>query len=398
MSNVSMTTGMRANLQALQQTNVLQEATMNRLATGKKVNTALDNATSFFTALSHKNRANDLLSFKDAIGESIQTIKAADTAIAGITKLIEGAKALAADAKGLVGQSTYTQTLTVNTATLGAGVTLEIGGQTFTSLSTTGTAAAGSLDFNSGTTAEMTAMNLAAAINNNVATLVKASVSGATLTITSETGAALDANTLKGVVTGTMDTAGSSTIASSKFIESVLGSGNGSEVAAKVTKYTDFISQIDDLKNDAFYKGKNLLGGASGGVNDMTVRFGNAHQLSVKSFDATATAGLGISATATGSWDSEANIAADITKMENALTTLRIKSSDLSSNLSIISSRNDWISSIAETLSEGADKLTLADANEEGANLLMLQTRQSISTSALSMSAQAAQSVLRLFQ
>jgi flagellin-like hook-associated protein FlgL len=50
------------------------------------------------------------------------------------------------------------------------------------------------------------------------------------------------------------------------------------------------------------------------------------------------------------------------------------------------------------TLIEGADKLTLADANEEGANMLMLQTRQSLSTTALSLSAQAAQSVLRLFQ
>jgi flagellin-like hook-associated protein FlgL len=49
------------------------------------------------------------------------------------------------------------------------------------------------------------------------------------------------------------------------------------------------------------------------------------------------------------------------------------------------------------TLTGGADKLTLADMNEEGANLLMLQTRQALSTTALSLSSQAAQSVLRLF-
>jgi len=49
------------------------------------------------------------------------------------------------------------------------------------------------------------------------------------------------------------------------------------------------------------------------------------------------------------------------------------------------------------TLTQGADKLTAADMNEEGANMLMLQTRQSLGTTALSLSAQAAQSVLRLF-
>ena len=89
---------------------------------------------------------------------------------------------------------------------------------------------------------------------------------------------------------------------------------------------------------------------------------------------------------------------ANITVWMLALVTLRSESSKLSGNLSIITVRQDFSTNMINTLTEGSDKLTLADANEEGANMLMLQTRQSLSTTALSMSAQAAQSVLRLFQ
>jgi len=62
-----------------------------------------------------------------------------------------------------------------------------------------------------------------------------------------------------------------------------------------------------------------------------------------------------------------------------------------------VNTRMEFTSQMINTLTGGADKLTLADMNEEGANLLMLQTRQALSTTALSLSSQAAQSVLRLF-
>jgi flagellin len=384
-SNISLTSGMRQNLLALQTTNVLQELTQQRLATGKKVNTALDNPTNFFTALSHKNRANDLLAFKDAISESIQTIKAADTAITAMTTLIESAKALAEDAKGALGQSSYSQTLTINTLTgLSGGATIVIGGTTLTAQTSVGSQVAGGANFYVGATTAATAFNIASVINTGTETRdMNASVSGSTLTISSVAGTSMQATDIV--------TTGLTTV----FTESTIGTG--AELTAKVDKYASFISQINDLKADAYYKGKNLLGGAAGGTNDMNVRFGNNHSLTVSSFDGS-TATLGISTTATSNWATEANITTDITALENALSTLRIKSADLSSNLAIINTRDEWITNIASTLQTGADKLTLADSNEEGANMLMLQTRQSISTSALSMSAQAAQSVLRLFQ
>ena len=77
--------------------------------------------------------------------------------------------------------------------------------------------------------------------------------------------------------------------------------------------------------------------------------------------------------------------------------TLRTESKNLSSNLAIVNTRLEFTIQMINTLTGGADKLTLADMNEEGANMLMLQTRQSLGTTALSLSSQAAQSVLRLF-
>ena len=79
------------------------------------------------------------------------------------------------------------------------------------------------------------------------------------------------------------------------------------------------------------------------------------------------------------------------------MTTLRTESSKLSNNLSIITARQEFTQGMINTLKDGAAGLTNADMNEEGANMLMLQTRQALGTTSLSLASQAAQSVLRLF-
>ena len=74
-------------------------ATQNRLATGKKVNSALDNPGNFFTSQSLSNRASDLNSLLDSIGQAQQTLKAADQGITSLTKLVESAKSIAKQAR-----------------------------------------------------------------------------------------------------------------------------------------------------------------------------------------------------------------------------------------------------------------------------------------------------------
>lgn len=95
---VSLTASLRSNLLSLQGTQKLLDQTQLRLATGKKVNSALDNANSFFASQSLTNRANDLSRLQDGIGQSIQVIKAADDGITAITAFLEQARAIAQEA------------------------------------------------------------------------------------------------------------------------------------------------------------------------------------------------------------------------------------------------------------------------------------------------------------
>ena len=95
MAGITLGSGVRQNLIALQQTADMMASTQNRLATGKKVTSALDNPNSFFTAAGLNDRASDLSTLLDDQGQAIQTLKAADEGIKAISKLVEAAKAKA---------------------------------------------------------------------------------------------------------------------------------------------------------------------------------------------------------------------------------------------------------------------------------------------------------------
>src|SRR5436853_7421392 len=98
MSDIVLSAGVRSNLLNLQQTSDLITATQTKLATGKRVNSALDNPTNFFTAQGLSNRASDLSSLLDAMSTGINTIQAANSGITAITKLVQSAQSLASQA------------------------------------------------------------------------------------------------------------------------------------------------------------------------------------------------------------------------------------------------------------------------------------------------------------
>src|SRR6266849_3096976 len=114
--DIVLSTGIRSNLLALQNTADLQARTQNRLATGKKVNSALDNPNSFFTAASLNNRAGDLADLLDSIGNGIQVLKAADNGITSIKALVQNAQAAARQALQTTG-TTAVSTGTVQNLT-----------------------------------------------------------------------------------------------------------------------------------------------------------------------------------------------------------------------------------------------------------------------------------------
>ncbi len=103
-------------------------------------------------------------------------------------------------------------------------------------------------------------------------------------------------------------------------------------------------------------------------------------------------------ANSVNNWAAASDITAASTALSAALTTLQSESQTLSASLSTVQIRQDFTKATINTLQSGSAALTLADSNQEGANLLALQTRQQLSSTALSLASQADQAVLRLFQ
>lgn len=282
--DISLTSAMRANLVSLQSTESLLGRTQERLATGKKVNSAIDNPTNFFAARAHTQRATLLDGLKDNISEAIQTAKAADNGVKAINSLLES---------------------------------------------------------------------------------------------------------IRGVVTQARSANSSTTSAT--------------ELAGLATQYNELVRQLNNTASDASYKGVNFLAGSA---VTLTVNFNEqaSTSLVMSGFNGSAS-GLAISGgsqTGVGTITSanltgSSNLDDIETTLNNALSTLRTNSATLAANLSVLSTRQEFITNMVNTLVDGAGKLTNADTNEEGANMLLLQTRQQLGVTSLSLASQAAQSVLRLF-
>ncbi len=162
------------------------------------------------------------------------------------------------------------------------------------------------------------------------------------------------------------------------------------EPKADSSRYQEIIRQYDSLIKDSSYKGINLLG-----EQDLTVIFNEdrSAQLAVKGKDASSKA-LGLT---TVDWQNQGDIKQSLQELTDALNQIRQISSELGNYYSIVTTREDFTQNLINVLTEGADKLTLADMNEESANMLALQTRQQLAVNSLSLASQASQSILRLF-
>jgi flagellin-like hook-associated protein FlgL len=273
MADIVLSAGVRANLLQLQSTASTITTTQGKLATGKRVNTALDNPINYFTAQGLTNRATDLGNLLDSMSTAISTIQAANNGLTSITKLVQSAQALASQAQ-------QTSDVTVR--------------------------------------------------------------------------------------------------------------------AGLATQFNAIKTQIDQLAGDSGFNGINLLDSTNS--TNLTVKLNekSTSSVTVAAVDTTSS-GLAIN-NANNNFGSTADITAASTELTAALTTLRSQSQAFGSQLSTVQIRQDFTKAMVNTLQTGSDALTLADSNEEGANLLALQTRQQLSTTALSLASQASQAVLRLFQ
>ena len=272
MADIALSAPIRNNLLSLSSTTNLINKTQNRLATGLKVSSALDDASAFFQASALSNRASDLSTLKDNIDQAVSTIGAAIDGIESITDLVEQAKGLATKAKS---------------------------------------------------------------------------------------------------------------------------SGDTSERSSLASQFDDLLTQINDLARDASYNGVNLI---DGGSDTLTVDFNedSTSRLTVSHLKSNASDGGLSIAGATNNFGSDGDVDTALSSVNAALTELRTNASTLGSNNTVLQTRLEFTAKLENTLEGGAGKLTIADLNEEAANLLALQTRQQLSTNALALSAQTERSVLGL--
>ena len=154
--------------------------------------------------------------------------------------------------------------------------------------------------------------------------------------------------------------------------------------------FTQIINQYDSLINDAAYKGTNLLKGQS-----LKINF-NEDRSSMIKVQGTAADSLSIGISQS-QWGELSAIENALNELENAVNTLRSLASEFGNYYSIVTTRQDFTENLINVLEEGADKLTLADMNQESANMLALQTSQQLAVNSLSLASKASQAVLKLF-
>jgi len=381
-SNISLAGSVRSALSAIQQNAEKAGVQQLRLATGKKVNSALDNPSSFFTSAGLKSRSSDLSRLLDGIAQGAKVLEAADKGIKSLTRLVESAQSSARQALQTASttpkaqaSSTVTGTTTLTSAaggTFAAADTISVNG---TAVQTVG----------AGTTVQDLANSINANTTINPAgspAKVKATVENGKLQIESLDGAALAVTSSNTTALGNLFGTGNTTAAA-----------NTNTVRETLSKqFDDLRTQINELSKDTGYNGVNLLAGDS-----LKISFNETNTSSIKitgvKFDA---AGLGAS-TAANKFQSDTDINAAIDELSKSITTLRGQASTFGANLSVVQTRQEFTRDFIDTLETGADQLILADQNEEAAKLLTLNTRQQLSQTALSLANQSEQGVLRLF-
>ena len=548
MDKISLTASMRSNLLSLQNISGQVSSTQNKLSTGKKVNSAIDNPSSYYTALSLNNRADDLNALLDSMGQAVSTIKAATTALESATEFLEQAKAVAnqaleemsdifipqpsgigddaeirntslfdgrANTQAMINQigadalaataanQFYAPGVDKNDANFGQGnwylpaigelmemYGFEAEGITGALNSTGSNAENKNLINDALTKIENKDKNIASQLTDKWCWSSSEFSSSGSYTVSMNNGSRgnnarnnfdrvrcflylenkfspKDASsapkigdlmysdltygsandydgskTAVGVVTWVSEDGRSAKIvnlkeltfsstdttnnfnpdnpysntygytnhtSSSKYTEDIKEISNYnstqflsaiqeavSESASKardgdtISQYISVLNQYDSLIKDAGYKGVNLLQEQN---LQVTFNEGRSSLLQVAGKDLSSqTLGL-----VTLEWNSKEDIEKSIEELTKAINTIRSYSSELGNNYNIITTRQDFTENLINVLTEGADKLTLADMNEESANMLALQTRQQLAINSLSLASQASQSILKLF-
>jgi flagellin-like hook-associated protein FlgL len=375
MSDITLTNAVRANLNTLTSTAKMMSDVQNKLATGKKVNSALDNPNSFFTAKGLENRASDLSTLLDDMGQGVQTLKAADKGISAISDLVDAAKAKANQAlqtSDKVQRSKYAQEYNDLLSQM-EDLAKDSGYKGKNLLSGTGNDL--SLTFNEDGSSSLSIS--AVDYTNSSAGLGLSDIDRTATSATAQLEFAADgtSTTAHVVDQGTYKAGDTLTVTDSKGDSvgtvSITDTMSMADLATALNGLTGVTSTYDNTTGNITFAGEGIQ------LKNGSEEIGTGGTIS--------------------DFDTDAKIETALSALKSAQDTLRAQASTFGTNLSIVENRQDFTTDLINTLQEGAGALTLADTNVEGANLLALQTQQQLASTSLSMASQASQNVLRLF-
>src|SRR5579862_197428 len=375
-TDITLSAGIRQNLLSLQNTAANLTTTQEHLSTGKKINTAFDNPTSYFTSQSLNNRANDLSALLDQIGQGQQTLDAANNGLTSLTSLLEQALSTAQQAQQTTPTAAAATTGSVALTSLNAGGNLlvNVGANTYT-VAITQSEALSSIE---------SQINAVSGLGSSGAVTASDDGSGH-LVLTGNT------NTTAFTVVANAESAALGVTTSATANNAV--SPTSSTRTTLQGNYNALLSQIDQLAGDASYNGVNLLNG-----DNLKVLFNEIGTSSLTISGVTFnSSGLGLSAISAGGFQSNTTVATTETAINAAISKVRAQTETFGTNASTIQTRQTFEQNMINTLQTGAANLVVADQNQESANLLTLQTHQQLEISALSIANQANQSVLKLF-
>lgn len=421
-SAVTLSAATRQNLLSLQDTAGLASTNQNRLSTGKKVNTALDNPVNFFTASSLTDRAAALSGLLGGISNGIQTIQAAAKGVDTLTALVKQMQSVVSQAQSNATTNLPklqgTQALATDAQATAAGKSVRDTALAKTVLGTAGADNVGvdatkadQIKLKAGNTDYTFTIKATDTVNDLVNGINKSGIATAAIDTRGQlvvTGTGSDTITMQAGKTAsgtfTADTTETAKLTGGAAF-SVAG-GTSAQRSALVDQFNNLRTQINQAAQDAGFNGTNLLNG-----DGLTIAFNEKtraaqSKLSIQGSAITADA-LGIgrfvdSGTGQAGGDFGVQNNTDLGKaadaLTNALTNLKSLSSTLGSNLSVVQTRQDFAKQIVNVLDTGSADLVNADMNEEAAVSQALSTRQSLAISALSLANQANQGILQLLR
>mgnify|MGYP001160034030 CR=1 FL=1 len=397
MSDITLSAAVRSSLLSLSKTTTLIERTQNRLSSGLRVASAIDDPVSFFQAKGLNDRVQTLNEKKDDVDQAVSRVTAALDGINGVDTIIRQMKGVANSMKSATNAQIASLISQFN----------DLRGQV--------DQLANDTSFQGVSLINSTATTLTVEFSDRTAstlTVQGVSVKSSALAISAVSTAA----NIVAIGTGgnTLNTAGSVlsfTFSSASSVTLFHAATETSALSLTIAGNTDLTVASGGTKN-VTYGGETLsVFIASGGATFSASKLTKLQVVSATTASAVVAGGAYIVLTAAlvvgdvaaqteslSLFNNTTGINDIVDSIDTAITTLTTNAQTLGTNVSLLQARLDFTENYVNTLEEASGKLTLADINEEGANLLSLQTRQQLGITALAFAGQSEQGILTLFQ